>query len=751
MKTSATLLPLLIAATAFGAAPEPGVDELESLLDVKVVSAASRTQERSDDAPATITVVTADDLRRYGLRSLHEAINFFSLGMTAADPLHSVEVGSRGVLFSSDYGNHMLLLVDGHVMNEQWNGTAYFEQGAGVPLEFIDHIEFIVGPGSVLYGSFAMLGVINVVTKRPRDIGHLQVTAEGSLLPPQGLDGAPQLRWPGFGSTGRLSLLTGHETTLAGHALEFTLAAEYYAHQGQSLTFPTQSGLTEGEGERTWAQSWGARAPAGTWGGTTTSSWWTQVPSAHLKVRWGDFALWARGALYARGAPARDGFGPAMNFDGPNTEVDRWANFELRWSKTLSPRLQVMARAYLDLYEYRLRAQSSSWLQNGSGSEIPEGQDPAQFEFEPGQDGNSRWGGLEVQGSWDWLGDGRFPLMVGVDGRLRHFDASSPFSRDDTLFETTRGYGADEWQLAAYAQQRARLHPRLMLNAGARVDTQSVFEPQVSPRAALVWTTPWEGKLKLVFNSAFRTPSGYERLAEHTAYQIQNPALRPESVLTFELGYEQRLGRHRLFAGGFVSSFTDMVTFGPAPEALGADLFWYDNRGALLNLGGHLLAEGSVGQLSYAATFTAAVNKNDRFEQEELVASPTWFGNARVSWDFGEGLPRASLVSAFSGPRLITSADATSTAADGNEVGWDAASRTIGPQVELRATVDAKVRAIPGLWLRGVVGGSLTPFSAYTVGARRAPDPQLASSAPIQMPNSRLFVMMTVGWSLDGP
>ena len=581
--------------------------------------------------------------------------------------------------------------------------------------------------------------------------GHLQVTAEGSLLPPQGVDGAPQLRWPGFGGTGRLSLLTGHETTLAGHPFEFTLAAEYYAHQGQSLTFPTESGLTEGDGERTWAQSWGARAPAGTWGGTTTNSWWTQVPSALLKVRWGDFALWARGALYARGAPARDGFGPAMNFDGPNTEVDRWANFELRWSKTLSPRLQVMARAYLDLYEYRLRAQGSSWLQFGSGSAPPDGVDPAQFEFEPGLDGNSRWGGLEAQGSWDWLGDGRFPLMVGVDGRLRHFDAASPFSRDGTVFETTTVYGADEWQLAAYAQQRARLHPRLTLNAGARVDMQSVFEPRVSPRAALVWTTPWEGKLKLVFNSAFRTPSGYERLAEYTAYQISNPALRPESVLTFELGYEQRLGRHRLFAGGFVSSFTDMVRFGEAPEALGAGLFWYDNHGVLLNFGGHLLAEGSLGQLSYAATFTAAVNKDERFEEQELVASPNWFGNARVSWDFGEGLPRASLVSAFSGPRLITSADATSTDAEGTEVGWDPARRKVGPQVELRATVDAKVRAVPGLWLRGVVGGALTPFSAYTVGARMAPDPQLPSSAPVQMPNSRLFVMMTVGWSLDGP
>ena len=170
--------------------------------------------------PRPIHSLLARQLRKLGLRSLHEAINFVSVGLVAQDPLHSVEVGARGVLLSGDYGNHVLVVIDGHSMNEAWNGTAYFEQGLGVPLEFIDHLELIVGPGSVLYGSSAMLGVINVVTKRPRDLGGVQVTAEGSVLPPQGVDGAPQLRWPGFGGTGRLSLLAGWEGTLAGRPLE---------------------------------------------------------------------------------------------------------------------------------------------------------------------------------------------------------------------------------------------------------------------------------------------------------------------------------------------------------------------------------------------------------------------------------------------------------------------------------------------------------------------------------------------------
>jgi hypothetical protein len=129
------------------------------------------------------------------------------------------------------------------------------------------------------------------------------------------------------------------------------------------------------------------------------------------------------------------------------------------------------------------------------------------------------------------------------------------------------------------------------------------------------------------------------------------------------------------------------------------------------------------------------------------LASPSWFGNARVSWDFGEGHPRVSLASNFSGPRLITAAAATGVDGDGQAVSWDAARRSVGPQVELRATVDSKVKAVRGLWVRGVAGASLMPFSAYTVGPRQAPEP--GYTTPAQAPNSRLFLMMTVGWSLD--
>src|SRR5262249_50208112 len=148
--------------------------ELEGLLSEQVVSSASKQSERASSAPALSTNLSAEDLRRYGIRTLAEAIDVLSMGVASSDNLNGGEIGARGVLITGDRGSHFLLLVDGHTVNEQVRGSAFFGVGAGIPLEIIDHIEIVVGPGSVLYGSNAMLGLINVVTKRARDFGGVR-------------------------------------------------------------------------------------------------------------------------------------------------------------------------------------------------------------------------------------------------------------------------------------------------------------------------------------------------------------------------------------------------------------------------------------------------------------------------------------------------------------------------------------------------------------------------------------------------
>ncbi len=253
---------------AMAAAPLPARaradegDDLSALLSEPVVAGASKSAESAGDAPATVSILTHDDMRRYGVRSLNEAINFLGMGLVTEDPLHSVEIGGRGVLLTSDFGNHVLVVVDGHALNEQWDGTAYFEQGLGIPLELIDHVELILGPGSVLYGGNAMLGVINVVTKAPRSYSGLHLIAEGGASPAQRGGAISSFAPADAGGFYRLGAGVGASTQWLGKRLEVIGQVELYSQNGPSFSWGPQQ-HTDSSGAPT---SFGPKDPPGVWG-----------------------------------------------------------------------------------------------------------------------------------------------------------------------------------------------------------------------------------------------------------------------------------------------------------------------------------------------------------------------------------------------------------------------------------------------------------------------------------------------------
>jgi outer membrane cobalamin receptor len=271
-----SLLGASIALGFTGSARADDTGDLEALLDEPLVATASKTSEAASAAPASSTVITADDLRRYGIRSLDEAINYLSVGMVSETPLTAAEVGARGVLITQDYGSHVLLLIDGHTVNEPWGGTAYFERGAGIPLEIVDHIEVIVGPGSVLYGSNAMLGVINVVTKRARDWHGIHAVTEAEVNPSD-----EGVGWSMRGGAG-----VGFDFELAGEKSEITFQGEYYSLEGTPFAFGPQpygddavTGLPRKFSDQT---------PPGVWGGVARETYYARVPSGYLRFAIGD-------------------------------------------------------------------------------------------------------------------------------------------------------------------------------------------------------------------------------------------------------------------------------------------------------------------------------------------------------------------------------------------------------------------------------------------------------------------------------
>jgi iron complex outermembrane receptor protein len=150
------------AAVADAATPENFANlSLEELSDVRVVSVSKR-EERLGDAPASVFVISADDIRRSGARSLPEALRLAPNLHVAATPAGNYTITARG--FSGNSANKQLVMIDGRsVYTPLFSGVFWDVQQ--LPMESIERIEVISGPGGTLWGTNAVNGVINVITK----------------------------------------------------------------------------------------------------------------------------------------------------------------------------------------------------------------------------------------------------------------------------------------------------------------------------------------------------------------------------------------------------------------------------------------------------------------------------------------------------------------------------------------------------------------------------------------------------------
>jgi outer membrane receptor protein involved in Fe transport len=121
---------------------------------VSEVSAASRSTEDVDDAPASVSVVSGGELRAMGYPTVVEALRGVR-GLYTSDDRSYATIGVRGLGRPGDYGNRVLVLSDEFAINDQILGSSYVGYDLITDLEDVDRIEVVRGPGSVLYGTNA--------------------------------------------------------------------------------------------------------------------------------------------------------------------------------------------------------------------------------------------------------------------------------------------------------------------------------------------------------------------------------------------------------------------------------------------------------------------------------------------------------------------------------------------------------------------------------------------------------------------
>lgn len=192
---------------------------IEELANIDVTS-VSRRPERLQDAPASVFLITAEDIRRSGARNLVEALNLAPNLQVARSSNANAFISARGMNGTSNSpANKLLVMIDGRsVYSPLFSGVFWDEPD--VMLEDVERIEVISGPGGTLWGVNAVNGVINITTRHARD-------TQGDLLVLRADDNGAQAafrhggamhggHWRAYGKVFGL----GHSELASGRAID---------------------------------------------------------------------------------------------------------------------------------------------------------------------------------------------------------------------------------------------------------------------------------------------------------------------------------------------------------------------------------------------------------------------------------------------------------------------------------------------------------------------------------------------------
>lgn len=179
------VLPLIGSKGVFAAANDEltgrSLDELLTLgldkpsAEVRVTTAAKSGQSLAS-APTVVRVITREDIRTFGYRTLGEALRSLP-GLNISNDRTDVYLDARGYSPPLIFNTRALVLIDGERINESLYDSAYVGGEFPLDVDLIERIEYAPGPGSAIYGRNAMFGVVNVITRT----GHSLNGGEASL------------------------------------------------------------------------------------------------------------------------------------------------------------------------------------------------------------------------------------------------------------------------------------------------------------------------------------------------------------------------------------------------------------------------------------------------------------------------------------------------------------------------------------------------------------------------------------------
>jgi outer membrane receptor for ferrienterochelin and colicins len=483
---------------------ELGGRSMEDLAKMKVESVygASKFLQKAADTPASVTVVTAEEIQKHGYRTLADVLRSVR-GFYVINDRNYSYVGVRGFSRPGDYNARILFLLDGHRVNDNIFDGAYVGTEFPVDVDLIERIEIIRGPNSSIYGTGAFVAVINVITKRGRDLNAIELsTAAGSWNTYKG-----RVSYGGRFDNGLETLLSGSFSNSQGHTRLFFPEFDSPA---------TNNGIAE-------------NADA------------DQSYNIFADIIYRDFNIHVVDASRTKHIPTAS-FGTVFN-DSRTRTTDARSYIDVQYHHTFGS-WETLGRISYDWYDYH-----GIYIFDYAGTGIP----PYTENYDAA---NGAW--------WDFQGDAsrvffkRHQVTLGTEFRqdVRQQQTNYDIQPYHLYFDDHRS--SMVWAL--YVQDEYSIRKNLAVVAGLRGDWYKQFGNTLSPRVGLRFTPLSNTDVKVTYSWAFRAPNSFESFYTGNLSNTANPSLKPEKIRSWELDLEHHFGKtYSVSAAGFLNRIDDLI------------------------------------------------------------------------------------------------------------------------------------------------------------------------------------------------
>lgn len=510
---------------------------LEELMDVTVYG-ASKYRQDVQEAPSSVTVITAAEIKRYGYRTLADLLRSVRGFSITYDRIYHF-AGVRGFDRPGDYNTRILLLVDGHRINDIIYNQSLIGTDFPLDIDLIDRVEIIRGHSSSLYGTSAFFGVINVITRSGATTKGVEVSGEAG-----GYDTFKERASFGMVRQSFAGLVSG----------------SIFRSRGKDLYFREFDSPDTGDG-------------------ITSGTDYDRNYTLFTRLSYLDLSLEGLFGSRTKGLPTAP-FN--AQFDNPdNRFTDERGFVELKYEKNFSEKLGIAGRIFYDIYRYRGVFVNADTLVTNK------------------DEANGTWWGGELKFVFKPLSAHKVTTGMEYQDAIRQHQKNYDADPYALYFDDSR----DTTVWAVYFQDEISLTPRLIANLGVRYDHYSDFGGTFNPRLALIYSLSSDTTLKLLYGEAFRAPNIYELYYNDGGLSGKaNPGLRPETIRTYEAVLEKRWKEYRATLSAFFYRIEDIISQETDP-ADGLLVYENADQAKALGVEGELERKwrnGAAGRISYS-------------------------------------------------------------------------------------------------------------------------------------------------------